>query len=122
MERWKKKTPTKVSTKSYGMVNPYAQRALHPLFCLKKTLSIIIVISRKYCLLLYDTETVNLEITEPSNKTTEHEILTKKGKSGVPNIFHHILTRIHGQQIVPIRILWITSFGTNSLRPSTGIT
>ena len=37
-----------------------------------------------------------------SYKTTEHDILTKKGKSGVLNIFHHLLTRIHGQRIVPI--------------------
>ena len=81
---------------------PYAQRALCPLFCLKKALSIIVVTSRKYCLLLYDTETVNLETTGPSNKTTKHHILTKRRKNGVPNIFHHLLTRIHGQPIVPI--------------------
>ena len=29
--------------------------------------------------------------------------------------------RIHGQRIVPIWIVWITAFGTNSLRPSIGI-
>ena len=57
------------------------------LVLLEKTLSIIIVASRKYCLLLYDTETVNLETTGPSNKTTEHHILTKKSKTGVLNIY-----------------------------------
>ena len=45
---------------------------------------------------------VNLETTGPSNKTTEHHIVTKKRKNSVPNIFHHFLTRIHGQRIVPI--------------------
>ena len=64
----------------------YGERALRLLFCLIKALSIIIVTSRKYCLLLYDTETVNLETTGPSNKTTEHHILTKRHKNGVPNI------------------------------------
>ena len=75
---------------------------LRPLFCLKKALSIIIVISRKCCLLLYDMETVNLETIGPSNNRTELHILTKKRKNGVANIFHHFLTRIHGQRIVPI--------------------
>ena len=42
--------------------------------------------SRKYCLLFYDTETVNLETTGPSNKTTEHHILTRRRKNGVSNI------------------------------------
>ena len=37
-----------------------------------------------------------------SNKTTEHHILTKRRKNGVSNIFHHFLTRIHDQRIVPI--------------------
>ena len=35
------------------------------------------------------------------NKTTEHYVLTKRRKNGVPNIFHHLLTRIHGQRIAP---------------------
>ena len=37
------------------------------------------------------------------------------------DIFYHLLTRIHGRRIVPSLILWVTVFGTNSLRPSTGI-
>ena len=61
---------------------PYVQRALRSLFCLEKALSIIIVTSKKYCLLLYDTET-----TETSTKTTKQHILTKKRKTGVPNIY-----------------------------------
>ena len=40
--------------------------------------------------------------TGPSNKTTEHYIVTKKRKSGVPDIFHHFLSGMHDQQIVPI--------------------
>ena len=73
-----------------------------PLFCLKKALSIIIVTSRKYhLLLLYDTETVNLETTGTSNKIKEQHMLTKEHKTGVPNIFHHLFTRIPGQLIVP---------------------
>ena len=52
----------------------------------KQTLSTITVRSRKYCLLFYDIETVNLETTRPSNKITAHHILTKKGKNGVLNI------------------------------------
>ena len=74
---------------------------LRPLFCLEKILSIIVVTSKKYCLSLHDTDTINLETTGPSNKTTEQHIPTKKCKTGVPNIFHHLLTRIHGRQIAP---------------------
>ena len=55
-----------------------------PLFYLEKVLSIITVTSRKHYLLFYDTETVNLETTEALNETTEHDILTKERKSGVP--------------------------------------
>ena len=73
-----------------------------PLVPFENALSIIIVTSRKYCLLLYDTETVNVETSGPSNKTTEQHILSNRRKNGVANIFHHFLTRIHGHRIVPI--------------------
>ena len=72
--------------KKEGYSQSYDQRTLYPLFCLKKTLSITIVSSRKYCLLLYDTETVNLETNGSSNTTLERRILIKKRKTGVPNI------------------------------------
>ena len=58
-----------------------------PLLCLKKAFSIIIVTSRKYCLLFYDTKTVNLETTGPSNKTAEHHILIKKRKNSDSQCF-----------------------------------
>ena len=97
------KTSTNVSTKSYGMVSRMFRGRCAPCsFFLKKTLSIIIVTSKKYCLLLYDTETVNLETTTPFNKTTEQHIPIKKRKTVVASIFHHLLTRIHDRRIVPI--------------------
>ena len=60
-----------------------------------KALLIIIVASRKYCLLFDDMETIG-----HTNEITEHYILTKKRKTGVANIFHHFLTRIHDQRII----------------------
>ena len=44
-------------------------------------------------MLLYDTETVNLETTGPSNKTTEHHILTKRRKNGVFQYFPSFLDK-----------------------------
>ena len=116
-----KKTATKVCRKSDSMSRPTLRERCAPCSAWKRHPRSSTLHSRRYCLLLYDMEIVNLETTEPSNTTTEHHILTKKRKTDVPNIFHHLLTRIHGRRIVPIWIPWITVFGTNLFRPSTGI-
>ena len=81
--RDEKKTARKVSTKSYDTVSRMLRERCAPCSVWKRHSRSS---SRKYCLLLHDMETVNLETTGPSNKTTEHHILTKRRKNGVPNI------------------------------------
>ena len=64
--------------------------------------------SRKYCLLLDDTDAVNLETIRSSNKTTEHQLLIKKHKTGVGNVYW--------QGYMTSEESWFESFGLLHLR------
>ena len=108
----------KVFSKHYGIVS-YVLRGRSTLVISKKVISVITVISEKCCLLHFHMETANFETTGPSNEAMKQHILIKIRKV-VIRTFLQFSTRVHGPRRVPIRILWNTLSGTNSVRPSMG--